>query len=272
VREMILADGFDRLSAEDNANAARYYLHELILSDKAIRLGKGKHIGLGADYREKEHNEIVYGTGCKWRENQDDCTLAGWPDATKHGLQYLVTAFENTVDIVLARYDPAEPKSTDEDLGFMENHGVDKLSGEFETVAFDTRRYDVLSQDREVAFILEVGQNDLPSAFGRLVNFFKDETKHVLETVHIELRLLFALYIVAIAVFFYYLVFRSTCNHALMQAVRAREFVLMMPCHCTSKESPDHRAPPTRRARRPFQASSDLATVPSCAYVHSRFK
>jgi len=58
VREMILADGFDRLSAEDNANAARYYLHELIKSDKAIRLGKGKHIGLGADYREKEVSSL----------------------------------------------------------------------------------------------------------------------------------------------------------------------------------------------------------------------
>ena len=134
-----------------------------------------------------------------------------------------------------------------------------------------------------MAFILEVGQNDLPSGFGRLVNFFKDETKHVLEMVHIELRLLFALYIVAIAVFFYYLVFRSTCNHALMQAVRAREFVLMMPCYCTSKESPDHRALPTRPTHAPCKAPvpSQLRPGDRCelrhsrctrVFVHSRFK
>eukprot|EP00961_Rhodomonas_salina_P277960 3755893-Rhodomonas_salina.1 len=83
------------------AGALSFYLQELRDADRAVRLGGDKGVRVGSDYRNKVHNDVMYGEGCKWRVDPSDCTLHGFPgreDMTKHGLQYLIKSFEDAVD------------------------------------------------------------------------------------------------------------------------------------------------------------------------------
>jgi hypothetical protein len=58
----------------------------------------------------------------------------------------------------------------------------------------------------------------------------------ILDAVSLEIRLLFALYIVAIVGFFYVSLFNRTCTWSISQAERSREFVTMMPIHILHKD------------------------------------
>ncbi|KAJ1477715.1 hypothetical protein T484DRAFT_3001745 [Baffinella frigidus] len=120
------------------------------------------------------------------------------------------------------------------DLSFMEDQGIDNIQ-EFNPIVVDPAKLDLLHSDREVHWLLNNFDGDMFSAFGLVLTIFHEETTTMIDEVHVEIRLLFSVYIVSIILLFYVSLFRRTCNAADAQAIRSREFVSMMPIYILSK-------------------------------------
>eukprot|EP00961_Rhodomonas_salina_P132383 1781487-Rhodomonas_salina.1 len=70
-RELILDDGFSRMSKAHLAHELEEYLAELRRDHHAVRLGGDRGIAKGADFRFHSHNTVMYEPGCAWRDHDD---------------------------------------------------------------------------------------------------------------------------------------------------------------------------------------------------------
>jgi len=248
-RELVLADGFSRLGAEGNAAALRFYLRELVDADYAIRLGGKKGISVGSDFRSiGGHNRAMYKQGCPWRANTSDCSTPEREGVASNGINFLFGTFVKAVETVLLRYDPTKSVPDVMDLSFQEDQGVDNIQ-EWNPVNVDKAKLALLDTDREVKWILGNFDGDMNKAFEMVLTLFRDESVEIIVQVHLETRLLFAVYIMSIIGMLYILLFRRTCNSSMAQATLSREFVIMMPIYILTNEdanmviqfySPDH--------------------------------
>lgn len=60
-RELVIDDGFARMSKQEIAEALHLYLARLTEANDAVRLGGSLGIKVGADKRNARHNRIMYG-------------------------------------------------------------------------------------------------------------------------------------------------------------------------------------------------------------------
>jgi len=121
-RELILNDGFSRISKAEATTNLAYYLEELKHADKAVTRGGSKRITIGADARSHDHNVLMYAPGCPWRSmevvashrrgalplptggDSSNCTSVVRPDASRRGLHYLYSTFHDAVLTVIEKY------------------------------------------------------------------------------------------------------------------------------------------------------------------------
>mmetsp|Transcript_10088 Transcript_10088/g.24853 ORF Transcript_10088/g.24853 Transcript_10088/m.24853 type:complete len:401 (+) Transcript_10088:2-1204(+) len=67
-RELVLDDGFGRMTKKEATSSLAYYLDQYEQADKAVRLGNGiNKVSYGADESLNIHNDVMYSTGCPWR-------------------------------------------------------------------------------------------------------------------------------------------------------------------------------------------------------------
>jgi hypothetical protein len=62
-RELVLNDGFSRMTQGETAGTLDGMLAQLRQSDKAVRRGNLLRVGQGADYWSTEHNHVMYEEG-----------------------------------------------------------------------------------------------------------------------------------------------------------------------------------------------------------------
>jgi len=187
-------------------------------------------IHVGADYRNQDHNILMYGEGCSWRKDPEDCSTPDMPgrdDVNRHGLQYLLVSFYDAVETVLSRYGtPIESHSMD----FRTHPDVASVD-DYDNITFYPDRVAKLSSDKDVKFIIAGFAGDVFNGLGGVLALFTQEIKEVLATTRMETRLLFGLYLATILVIFYLGLFRRTVNIAIREAEKSRWYVMMLPAH-----------------------------------------
>eukprot|EP00961_Rhodomonas_salina_P171664 2314853-Rhodomonas_salina.1 len=68
-RELVLDDGFSRMSRQELSDVLLYVLEQVRRADQALRLGDpASGIEQGADVRNEFHNTIMYSNSCPWTE------------------------------------------------------------------------------------------------------------------------------------------------------------------------------------------------------------
>eukprot|EP00961_Rhodomonas_salina_P226406 3061034-Rhodomonas_salina.1 len=178
----------------------------------------------------------MYGNGCLWREDPTDCSspdMDGRHDVSEHGLQYLLKSFEDAVEKVLARYAPGMGENRE----WLEHRPEVATADMFASVHTVDARVALLTSDPDLKFIMAAFNGDVTMGLGEMLTIFHEETAHVLQTAQSELQLLFGLYVSAVGLLFYALLFRRTITLALCEVYRARGLVMAMPTHVLKKES-----------------------------------
>mmetsp|Transcript_35917 Transcript_35917/g.73823 ORF Transcript_35917/g.73823 Transcript_35917/m.73823 type:complete len:256 (-) Transcript_35917:177-944(-) len=202
----------------------------------------------GADYRNKEHNEVMYGEGCAWREDPSDCStpgLKGRADVSEHGLQYLLDVFQDAVEKVLARYAPG----LGDEMAWQSLRPEPASGHMWLEIHTDPSRVKLLTEDEDMKFIMAAYgrpgheaedhgvRGDLTNGLGKMLSIFRDETSQVLQESQSETRLLFGTYVCAITLVFYSFMFHRTIKFALSEVERARGLVMAMPTHVLKREN-----------------------------------
>jgi len=234
-RELVLDDGFSRMDKSWTASALRFHLEELKTADRAVRMGNELDVSLGADFRNKEHNVVMYNEGCPWREDPTDCSTPGMEgrgDVNEHGLQYLLLSFFDAVEKVLARYAPESAlTSASVDMQQFRTHEDVADSSEYTNVQGSAEKRATLESDPDVKFVLSAFAGDVFDGLGMTLQLFYAETSRILARTHVETRLLFGVYFSVVAVMFYHLLFRRTILVATAEVEKTRSMVLEMPTH-----------------------------------------
>eukprot|EP00284_Hemiselmis_tepida_P000001 CAMPEP_0174943112 /NCGR_PEP_ID=MMETSP1355-20121228/75817_1 /TAXON_ID=464990 /ORGANISM="Hemiselmis tepida, Strain CCMP443" /LENGTH=273 /DNA_ID=CAMNT_0016190335 /DNA_START=37 /DNA_END=858 /DNA_ORIENTATION=- len=231
-RELVLNDGFSRLTKAESTADLRHYLTELGDAHSAITRGGAKRIRIGADTRSPAHNRLMYSPGCPWRGDPANCSSAVRPDAATRGLHYLYSTFVDAALAVLSAH--GEEDSAD---------GVDTYAYHLDTKEFDEVRWNatvrglrLLEEDADVAFILEQFEGDLHQGWQHALQIFYDETHEFLEKAHFEFLTYFIVYLSGLAGLFYLVLFRRTIHDAVKEAEKAREWVHRVPMHIFTPE------------------------------------
>jgi len=231
-RELVLNDGFSRMSRNDVASALSFYLLELGRADDAVRLGGAYNIGTGADYRENvQHNEIMYGEGCPWRKDPTDCSTPEKPGAADNGLHHLSLTFMDSVRKVLAKYGPPVSEYTE---NYLDNPRDLVTLREFDNITVDPERVKILSSDPDLVFIQNSFAGDLFTGYARIVTIFDQELLAIVEQAVHDNEILFAISVVLVTIVFYIAIFRRSMAIARSEASAAKAFVSRMPAYTLS--------------------------------------
>mmetsp|Transcript_16537 Transcript_16537/g.39561 ORF Transcript_16537/g.39561 Transcript_16537/m.39561 type:complete len:356 (+) Transcript_16537:2-1069(+) len=232
-RELVLNDGFSRMTQAELHGALHWHLEELKRVSAAVRLGDEEMgIKVGADFRNAEHNTLMYQNVCPWRQDDSDCSLPGLPDLEVDGLYSLILHFYEAVEAVLAQYGVQLEEGQAAYKQYLDRH---TQPTRFPPVVIHKERYKLLQEDPHLKLVLQSFEGDLFEGFELVVKAFDHETDWSLETVHVELRLLFALYIISVVVVFYGLLFRRTFKATLNEVNETRAFMFRVPCHALDK-------------------------------------
>lgn len=232
-RELVLNDGFSRMTQAELHGALHWHLEELKRVSAAVRLGDEEMgIKVGADFRNAEHNTLMYQNVCPWRQDDSDCSLPGLPDLEVDGLYSLILHFYEAVEAVLAQYGVQLEEGQAAYQQYLDRH---TQPTRFPPVVIHEERYKLLQEDPHLKLVLQSFEGDLFEGFELVVKAFDHETDWSLETVHVELRLLFALYIISVVVVFYGLLFRRTFKATLNEVNETRAFMFRVPCHALDK-------------------------------------
>jgi len=188
-RELILDDGFTRLTKGDANQMLAFYKDKLRSADTAIRRGGTHGILVGADFWSEAHNAIMYDKGCVWKENPTHCQTGGLkPDAHQNGLLYLYSTFDDSLDYILKKYGAAG--------GGSESERIQRLqSTAFTNVTLNYENLIILEGDPEVAFVQEAFNGELFIGFGAVLDAFHEETARFLSEISKEYLLLFIVYL-----------------------------------------------------------------------------
>eukprot|EP00288_Rhodomonas_lens_P019513 CAMPEP_0177691328 /NCGR_PEP_ID=MMETSP0484_2-20121128/1250_1 /TAXON_ID=354590 /ORGANISM="Rhodomonas lens, Strain RHODO" /LENGTH=258 /DNA_ID=CAMNT_0019201949 /DNA_START=42 /DNA_END=818 /DNA_ORIENTATION=+ len=199
--------------------------------DNAVRLGDPEYnIVYGADHRSREHNDFMYMLGCPWREDPTDCSLPNntYTRAAEDGLFNLQSVFLTSLKTVLRKYG----SSPDEYVNTY-NLKRDNLqdASEFDQITMNQAAYDTLLSDPDLRFLDLMFAGDLHKGLDYVVDLFEAETRTILDDVHVEVRLLFGIYIGFLLQVFYSALFMRTLNAARLEVFKAKEYAHTLPLH-----------------------------------------
>lgn len=154
-RELVLDDGFARMDKATLHGALAWHLGELRASNRAVRLGKALGVTEGADWRNPEHNAIMYQHGCVWRDESPakDCSMPGMPKMTVNGLYSMLLNFYDAVEDVMSTYGVDPDQAAAAYQAYLANPNADPA---FDVVSFQPSRLALLSSDENLQFILPV--------------------------------------------------------------------------------------------------------------------
>lgn len=232
-RELVLDDGFARLSRRELAGALSFYLQELRRANDAVRLGGDLGIEVGADARNKDHNRIMYKDGCLWRADPADCTYALRPGVASKGLWHLALTFMDAVQSVLDRYAPPPDQWSQDFLTNPRREGLE----EYSQVVVDAQRAErerLLNDDPDVAFILDNFDGDLFEGYAAITKLFDTELRDVVTVAMRDNQALFIIFVLLTFGGIYLMLFRNAVAEALREGERARTFVARIPAHTFS--------------------------------------
>eukprot|EP00293_Proteomonas_sulcata_P007984 CAMPEP_0184302136 /NCGR_PEP_ID=MMETSP1049-20130417/12183_1 /TAXON_ID=77928 /ORGANISM="Proteomonas sulcata, Strain CCMP704" /LENGTH=300 /DNA_ID=CAMNT_0026613341 /DNA_START=17 /DNA_END=919 /DNA_ORIENTATION=- len=262
-RELVLNDGFSRMHPERIAGTLSFMLDDLREVDLAIRLGGLREVRVGADRRGNElHNQIMYSNGCTWKDvhtlgpvhrrgggvayeehaesnsasGDSGCDIPVFPKAAEHGLYSLLLLFMDTVKTTLEQYAP-EDRSTW--INAFKEPNPEEQRHDFDKVLPNWEGINKLQTSEDLIFIMEMFHGELFRGLHTIMAIFHDETKHIFEVVHYELRILYCTYIVTVILLFYFLLFKRTLRYSYEEARKAKAFVRAMPIHTMTKEELD---------------------------------
>jgi hypothetical protein len=119
-RELALNDGLSRLRQDELAYALRMHIDQLVLTDRAIRLGNALDIESGGDILSAKHNALMYDNTCAWRASSkpaegvaveldpDNCEVPYRSGLGGKGLFVIMVEFVQTAENVLQKYAPPQ--------------------------------------------------------------------------------------------------------------------------------------------------------------------
>jgi hypothetical protein len=119
-RELALNDGLSRLRQDELASALRMHIDQLVLTDRAIRLGNALDIESGGDILSAKHNSLMYDNTCAWRASSkpaegmslkldpNNCDVPYRSGLGGKGLFVIMVEFMQTAENVLQRYAPPQ--------------------------------------------------------------------------------------------------------------------------------------------------------------------
>ncbi|KAJ1484654.1 hypothetical protein T484DRAFT_1796325 [Baffinella frigidus] len=224
-RELVLNDGFSRMTQGETAGTLNGILKRLRQSDYAVRRGNLLRIGEGADFWSKEHNTVMYDPGCPWKSDAN-CSTPDYPTAGTGG-------FMQSVETVLETYGGPEEE-------WIDTFGVPRDAAQlkqptFNTVSYDPERSKLLGTDKAVRFVMQGFSGDLFKGYGLVLDVLKNEMNNILTAVHFELRLMYGVYVALQLLGFYFLLFRRTISSSYTYTETSREFVQMLPSHILTR-------------------------------------
>ncbi|KAJ1478724.1 hypothetical protein T484DRAFT_1960560 [Baffinella frigidus] len=163
-RELVLDDGFSRMSAPQIAGTLKHAVTLLHDVDVAVRRGGAMDMLEGADLWSDHHNRVMYDKGCPWREDASNCSIPIYPDAASGGLYALSLQFMESVNTILTRYAPAD-RST------------------WESVWDLPEREALLHSDDSLKFVLSQFDGDLYKGYIEIVQIVEHEMANHLDQV-----------------------------------------------------------------------------------------
>jgi hypothetical protein len=258
-RELLLNDNFARSSRTESTINMIHYRDELMKSDAAVRRGDTLGVGLGADFRNLEHNHVMYDLGCPWHprwkydghpHNEDltyYCVGSINIDAVSHGLSYLYSTFDDAAGEIINKY--GCPKATgdngaelteEEEFAIKEEERESRLRGEKAFMEVDLNRtaegLAIIQSDENLVFMQEAFEDDLYRGWDLIMEVFHHESDALLEEAHFEFLLFYCIYVGALLCLFYLILFRRSLLNAVEQARKAQEWVSRVPFHTLSKD------------------------------------
>jgi len=231
-RELVLNDGFARMTQGEIAGTLRGVLGQLRKTDEAVRRGNLLRVGEGADYWSDEHNAVMYDAGCPWKTD-GNCTTPDYPSAGTGGVFALSLQFIESVETVLETY--GGPKADWEDTFGVPNSEEDLIAVTYQTVNYDQARVDLVGADKTVRFVMQGFSGDLLKGYDLVLDVLKQEMENILTKVHFELQLMYGSYVALLLVGFYWALFRRTISGSYSHTERARDFVQMLPSHTLTR-------------------------------------
>lgn len=245
-RELVLDDGFSRMTHEQLAGQLSLCLERLRVTYDAVRLGnagQGVHnaIRVGADDRFSDHNQVMYTPGCSWREAETsgfegsvenkfdaehECALEVYPDAGEKGLHYLAMTFFEVVEGILFDFGP--PEDT------WDKEPVVPADHLFTRVQIRDDRVRLAENNKDITFVTMMMEGDLFLGLDHIHEIFHHHTHEFLVEARHETEILYALYVILLAVGFYRIIFRGILNSTETDLVAIRQFVAHMPLHIMS--------------------------------------
>eukprot|EP00286_Rhodomonas_abbreviata_P015596 CAMPEP_0181332530 /NCGR_PEP_ID=MMETSP1101-20121128/25153_1 /TAXON_ID=46948 /ORGANISM="Rhodomonas abbreviata, Strain Caron Lab Isolate" /LENGTH=301 /DNA_ID=CAMNT_0023442201 /DNA_START=8 /DNA_END=913 /DNA_ORIENTATION=+ len=236
-RELVLDDGFSGMDARAVTHALRFYLKELEDSDTAVRLGGLLGVDAGSDYINEKHNDVMYSPGCPWvpAENQGKCGMPGKTFVNDQGLGQVIETFIAMIESIIQRYgDDSIPPAVSPTLA-PSTAEVGQPNA-YSRISLRAPRVDLLLSDPDLLFVQENWDGDMFEGLKLLREVIMEEVPTMLSRMHTECRSLFVVYMIAISGLFYGLLFRETLRISLLEATKARTFLVYMPAHVLSKE------------------------------------
>jgi hypothetical protein len=154
------------------------------------------------------------------------CVNPAKPSLGRGGLSSVLVSFENALESVLTRYGLPPDYESGKDLLTYHEDALGDLGAESEhvakawTVHVQHDKVEKLLHDQDVAYVLASMDSDGYLSQGLLfvMELFDHELDLILEEAVALNELLFALYVVTLAVFFWWFLFRKTVAHAAAEA------------------------------------------------------
>jgi len=176
----------------------------------------------------------MYGAGCPWRDDPEDCSTPERPNAAANGLYHLSLSFMDAVQSVLARYGPPPEEYTDT---FLDNPRVlpPEEEAHFSSLTIDSNRTALLKQDPELVFLLNSFAGDMFTGFALIVEVFDAELKGIIDSAVVDNQNIFIVYVIAMFGCVYFLLFRNAIREARKEAAKARDFVARIPAYTLSQ-------------------------------------
>jgi len=220
------------MTKEEMAAALDHYLGELRRADSAVRLGGDLGIKLGADYRNAYHNQIMYGDGCEWRENPNDCSYPARPGVADNGLYQLSLSFMDAVESIVKRFGPESYAFHDDNFFRTRTERQEQ----YDTIIYNQTIYEtVLREDPDLAFIIDSFSGDMFQGLDLIVRLFDEELSAVVQGAIADNRAIFIVYMILTFGGVYLVLFRMAVRDALREGERARTFVARIPTHALSQ-------------------------------------
>jgi len=231
-RELVLDDGLSRLKRQEISSALSYYLEAFEAADEAVRLGNSLGINLGADYRNEMHNQIMYRSGCPWRENATNCSLPIREGATDKGLFFVIMSFQDAIKTVLKRYGVESDEYSDS----FKKVDRDANSEIFDELRVKEDRISLTKSDADVAFVIDSFWGDLNKGLSMIMHQFEEEVNGILESALADNDVLFGVYLSTALILFYGILFRNTLGLVWAEAHKTQRFILALPTQLLSKD------------------------------------